>query len=86
MTRPDSCGEFAGTHAGVNRHRKAWEPLCEACRVFRNAYAKARRESADVAEKARRESAIRHWAIKRLIGRHRAEFGELLRQGREVAR
>lgn len=27
MTRPKSCGEYAGTHAGVNRHRKAWEPL-----------------------------------------------------------
>lgn len=27
MTRSKSCGEYAGTHAGVNRHRKAWEPL-----------------------------------------------------------
>lgn len=86
MTRRNSCGEYAGTHAGVNRHRKAWEPLCEACRVFRNAYAKARRQSADVAEKSRQESRVRHWAIKRLIGRHKGEFAELLRQGREVAR
>jgi hypothetical protein len=54
--------------------------------VFRNAYAKARRESEDVAEASRRESRVRHWAIKRLIGRHKAEFAELLRQGREVAR
>ena len=54
--------------------------------VFRNEYTKARRQSADVAEKSRQESRVRHWAIKRLIGRHRAEFGELLRQGREVAR
>ena len=86
MTRPTSCGEYAGTHAGVNRHRKAWESLCEACRSFRNDYAKARRESEDVAEASRRESRVRHWAIKRLIGRHKAEFAELLRQGREVAR
>jgi len=70
----------------VNRHRKAWQQPCAECREFAATYARARRQSEDVAEKSRRESRVRHWAIKRLIGRHRAEFMELLRQGREVVR
>ena len=82
--RPASCGDRAGTHAGVNAHNRAWEPLCEACRVFRADYARARRRSGQAREKARQQAALRHWAVKQLISRHRSEFAELLAQAREV--
>lgn len=82
-----ACGDKVGTLAGVNRHRRAWDEACEACKAAAADYARERRRNKpEVAAQARRESRVKHWAIKRLIGRHRAEFTELLRQGREVAR
>ena len=53
-----------GTHAGLNRHRKAWEQACPACLAFARDYAKRRRaENPAAAEQARRESRIRNEAI-----------------------
>lgn len=84
MTAARSCGDLAGTHRGVNGHNRAWEPLCEECRRFRAAYARARRQSDDEKEKSRRASARQRWAVKRLIARHRSEYADLLARSRQV--
>ena len=80
MTRPKSCGEYAGTHAGVNRHRKAWEPACEECKAFHAEYQRRRRSSGAPREKARADAARRNRAVRLLIARHRGEFLDLLRE------
>ncbi len=78
-----ACGDKAGTLAGVSRHRRAWDPACDACKKAAADYQRRRRQSSPkVAADARDESARRHWAIKRLIGRHRGEFADLLSQAR----
>ena len=80
MTRPKSCGEYAGTHAGVNRHRKAWERPCDACREFGNAYQRQRRSKGAAKAKARADAARRNRALQLLVKRHRSEYLDLLRE------
>lgn len=80
------CGDKAGTLTGVSRHRRAWDPACDACRKAAADYQRRRRQtSPDAAEQARVHANARHWALKTLARRHRAEYAELLRQGRERA-
>ncbi len=79
------CGDRRGTVAGVNLHRRAWDPPCDECRAAGAAYARdRRRRSPKAAAQALRESRVRTWAIKRLIGRHRSEYAALLATAREV--
>ena len=81
-----ACGDKVGTLAGMSRHRRAWDPACAACKKAAADYQRQRRQSSDaVAADARSESARRHWAIKLLIGRHRAEFADLLAQARGLS-
>lgn len=77
-----SCGPLAGTHAGVNRHRRAWEKPCRECARFAAEYARNRRASGEPRARARRASARRDWAIRALILRHRAEYAQLLVEAR----
>jgi len=39
-----------GSHSGIMRHRTDGEPVCDACRVFRNAYQKQRRAARRASE------------------------------------
>lgn len=78
-----ACGDKAGTLAGMSRHRRAWDPACEACKKAAADYQRTRRQSSgDLAAQARAESARRHWALKTLARKHRAEFADLMRQAR----
>lgn len=84
MNRPPTCGPNAGTHTGVNAHRRNWEPTCEQCRVFHNTYQRVRRAAGQPQAQARAAAAHRNWAIKRLIARHTAEFADLLTTARQL--
>ena len=77
-----ACAPDAGTHAAVNRHRRAWTPLCQECRVFHAEYQRNRRAGGVPRDKARRASQRRQWAIRALILRHRAEYAALLVESR----
>ena len=78
------CAPDAGTHAAVNRHRRAWTPLCEPCRAFAAQYARDRRAGGAPRDKARRASQRRQWAIRALILRHRTEYAQLLDEARSA--
>lgn len=41
-TKRAACAEKAGTSAGVNRHRRVRQPMCDACLAFRRAQDAAR--------------------------------------------
>lgn len=81
-----ACGEKRGTLAGVYRHRRDWDPVCDDCRAAAAAYQRARRAAdPEAAVQARRESLIRRRALAVLVRRHRSEFADLLRQVRETS-
>ncbi len=84
MTRPTTCGPQAGTHTGVNTHRRNWEPTCDQCREFHNTYQRQRRANGTPKAQARAAAAARNWAIKRLTARHKAEYADLLATARRL--
>lgn len=75
-----------GTHAGLNRHRRAWEQPCSDCAAFQREYARNRRATNPKArEQYLREGRIQREAVRLLIAKHRGEYRDLLRQARERA-
>ena len=68
-----------GTHAGLNAHRRAWEPACDDCKAFGAAYQRQRRADGEARDKAREASRRRSRALSLLAKRHRSEYLELLR-------
>ena len=40
-----ACGDKAGTLAGMSRHRRAWDPACDACKKAAADYQRRRRQS-----------------------------------------
>ena len=67
--------ERHGTYAGALAHRAQDVPMCEPCRVARNAYMKARRKSGKVSYPDRAKARAR--ALTRLSHLHADDFRRL---------
>lgn len=81
------CREKRGTITGVNRHNRAKDPLCRACRQARADYMREYRERSAAGKRAvQRAAARRNWALKQLVERHRDDYESLLHYSRTVIR
>ena len=80
-----TCGDGVGTLAGWNRHMRAWEVPCPACRDAKTTYTRVwRQRNPRARETARQASARRAWAVKRLIAANESQYRDLLREAAEV--
>jgi hypothetical protein len=78
-----ACGDRCRTDAGAQRHAKASEPLCEACRLARNEYRRFQRQwNPETRSKNRATTRASYAAHKRLREAHPAEYEQYYQEER----
>ena len=67
-----------GTYGGYQQHSRNGSPVCDECRIARNAYMKAfRATNPSVVSKGAELAKMRLRALNRLASRHAEEFAEM---------